>query len=139
MNHDVQNGRNLTTLLSEMKDELKDFIQTRVAMFKAELQEKIGILKSAAPLAIAGILLLGTAYLLLTLALVGLVLAAIPDNPYRWAIAFAAVGLLWLIMGAAAAYFAYREFQLKGLLPRRTVEVLKADKVWIQSEVKNQV
>jgi uncharacterized membrane protein YqjE len=139
MNHDVHNGRNLTTLLSEMRDELKDFIQTRVAMFKAELQEKIAILKSAAPLAVAGILLLLTAYFLLTLALVGLVLAAVPDNPYRWAIAFAAVGLLWLIMGAAAAYFAYREFQLKGLLPKRTVEVLKADKVWIQSEVKNQV
>jgi uncharacterized membrane protein YqjE len=139
MNHDVHNGRDLTALLSEMKDELKDVIQTRVAMFKMELQEKIAILKSAAPLAVAGILLLGTAYLLLTLALVGLVLAAFPDNPYRWAIAFAAVGVLWLIMGSAAAYFAYREFQLKGLMPKRTVEMLKEDKQWIQQEVKNQI
>ena len=63
MNHDIHNGRNVASLLSEMKDELKDFIQTRVAMFKAELQEKVAALKSAAPLAIAGLLLLGTAYL----------------------------------------------------------------------------
>jgi uncharacterized membrane protein YqjE len=82
--------------------------------------------------------LLLTAYLLLTLALVGLVLAAVPDNPYRWAIAFACVGVLWTILGAGAGYFAYRELQLKGLMPKRTVEVLKEDKVWIQSEVKNQ-
>jgi uncharacterized membrane protein YqjE len=139
MNHEVNNGRNLASLLSEMKEELKDFIQTRVAMFKAELQEKVQILKAAAPLAIIGLVLLSTAYLLLTLALVGLIAAAIPDNAYRFAIAFAAIGVLWAIIGAIAAYFAYRELQLKGLMPKRTVEVLKEDKVWIQSEVKNQV
>jgi len=139
MNNEVHNGRNLASLLSEMKEELKDFIQTRVAMFKAELQEKVRVLKAAAPLAIIGLVLLMTAYLLLTLALVGLVLAAVPDNPYRWAIAFGCVGVLWLILGAGAGYFAYRELQLKGLMPKRTVEVLKEDKVWIQAEVKNQI
>jgi uncharacterized membrane protein YqjE len=139
MNHEVHNARNLASLLSEMKEELKDFIQTRVAMFKAELKEKVRMLKAAAPLAAIGLVLLLTAYLLLTLAVVGLVLAAVPNNPYRWAIAFACVGLLWGILGAGAAYFAYRELQLKGLMPKRTVEVLKEDKVWIQSEVKNQV
>jgi uncharacterized membrane protein YqjE len=139
MNHDVHNGRALASLLAEMKEELKDFIQTRVAMFQAELREKIAILKAAAPLALAGILLLLSAYFLLTLALVGLILAFIPDNPYRWAIAFAGIGVLWAILGAGAGYFAYRELQLKGLMPKRTVEVLKGDKAWIQSEVKNQI
>jgi hypothetical protein len=31
---------------------------------------------------------------------------------------------------------AKRELEVKGLLPKRTVEVLKEDRMWIQSEVK---
>jgi len=71
-----------------------------------------------------------------TLALVALVFALLPDNAYRWCIAFAAIGALWLILGGIAAYMAKRELEVKGLLPKRTVEVLKEDKMWIQSEVK---
>lgn len=139
MHTEIHNGRNLASLLSEMKEELKDFVQTRIAMLKAELHEKAQILKTAAPLAIVGLLLLGTAYILITLAVVGLVAAFFVNNPYRWAIAFAVVGVLWAILGGIAGYFAYRELQLKGLMPKRTVEVLKGDKLWIQAEVKNQI
>ncbi|HZQ96472.1 MAG TPA: phage holin family protein [Candidatus Sulfotelmatobacter sp.] len=135
MNYEA-NGKNLTTLLAEMKQELQDFVQTRITMLKVELQEKIKVLKTAAPLAIVGIVLLLTAYLLFTLAVVALVFAFLPDNAYRWCIAFAAVAVLWTLLGGVAAYFAKREFEVKGLLPKRTVEVLKDDKVWIQSEVK---
>jgi uncharacterized membrane protein YqjE len=139
MNHDVQNGKNLATLLAEMKEELKEFAQTRIAMFKTELREKIDILKTAAPLGIAAILLLSTAYFLFTLALVGLIAAVFANNPYRWFIAFLCVGVLWSLLGGVAAYFAKRELEVKGLMPRRTIEVLKGDKVWMQSEVRNQV
>ena len=92
-----------------------------------------------APLAGVGALLLGTAYLLFTMALVGLVVAFFRDNPYRWFFAFAAVAVLWTVLGGIAAYFAKREFELKGLMPRKTIEVLKEDKIWIQAEAKNQL
>ena len=108
-------------------------------MFRAELQEKLKTLKIAAPLAGLGALLLGTAYLLFTMALVGLVVAFFRDNPYRWFFAFAAVAVLWTLLGGIAAYFAKREFELKGLMPRKTIEVLKEDKLWIQAEAKNQL
>ncbi len=133
------NGKNLTTLLSEMKEELKEFVQTRIAMLKGELQEKIRILKTAAPLGVAAVFLLSTAYLLLTMALVGLVAAFFAASPYRWFFAFLAIAVLWTILGGVAAYFAKRELELKGLMPKRTIEILKGDKVWVQSEVRNQV
>ena len=91
------------------------------------------------PLAALGLLLLGTAYLLFTLAAVGLVAAFFSQNPYRWFFAFLAVGILWCLFGGIAAYFAKREFELKRLMPRRTIEVLKDDKIWIQAEAKNQI
>jgi uncharacterized membrane protein YqjE len=140
MNHDTTaNGRNLAALLAEIKDEIRDFLQTRITMLKTELREKSKNFKTAAILAISGILLLTTAYMLLTLALVAAIMAAFPASAYRWFFAFLAVGVFWSVFGAIAAYFAKRELELRGILPKRTIEVLKGDKVWVQTEVKNHI
>jgi hypothetical protein len=139
MNNGVNNDRSLAAIISEMKGELKDFAQTRIEMLKQEMQEKLGRLKIAAPLAAAAVLLLLTAYLLITLALVAAVSAAFASSPFRWFFGFGIVGLVWAIFGGVAGYFAKRELELKTLAPKRTIDVLKGDKVWLQREVKNQV
>jgi len=131
------NGRTVAQILTEMKAELVQFVQTRITMLRTELQEKWKTLKIAVPLAALAALLLGTAYLLLTLALVGLVMAAFPQSVYRWFFAFLIVGVFWAFLGGMAAYFAKREFAMKSMMPKRTLEVLKGDKLWIQSEVNN--
>ena len=138
-NHEVHNGRSLGSILFDTKEELKQFVETRIAMLKAELRENVKMLKVAAPLAVVGITMLLTAYVLFTLALVGLVVAFLPANPYRWAIAFAAVAVLWAILGGVMAYFAKREFETRQLMPKKTMRVLKEDSVWIQHEVRNQI
>jgi len=139
MNPEVKNGRSLASTLAEMKIELLDFLDTRIELLKTELQEKMKILKTAAPLGALGALLLVTAYLLFTLALVSLVVVAFQDNPYRWFFAFLIVAFAWTVFGGIAVYFAKRELEMKTLLPQRTIDVLKGDKIWIQAEVKNQV
>ena len=139
MNHQANNGRTVAEVLADTKQELKEFIGTRVAIFKTEIAEKLKMLKIAAPLAAAAILLFLTAYLLLTMALAGLVFAFLPDNAFRWCLAFLAVAVLWAIVGGITAYLAKREFQMNRLLPNKTIDVLKDDKVWIQSEVKSQL
>ena len=139
MNKDANNGRSLATTIAEMKEELKEFVQTRVQMLKCELQEKAKALKIAAPLAVLGVLLLGTAYLLFTMALVGLAVAFFPASRYRCFFAFLIVWYVWALLAGIAAYFAKREFELKGLVPRKTIDVIKGDKIWIQAEAKNQI
>lgn len=139
MNADVNNGRTIAATLAEMKIELLDFLDTRIELLKTEIQEKAKILKSAAPLGAVGVLLLGTAYLLFTLALVSLVVVAFQNNPYRWFFAFLIVGLAWSVFGAIAVYFARRELRMNTLLPQRTIEVIKGDKIWIEAEVRNHV
>jgi uncharacterized membrane protein YqjE len=126
--------RGLAAIVAEIKDEIKDFVQTRVEMFKSEMRETLNAWKTAVPLAVLAVLFLATAYLMSTLAVVGLVAVAFWDNPYRWFLAFLIVGLLWSIGGGILGWLALREFQSKGLFPRKTIEVLKADKIWIQSE-----
>ena len=137
--HEPHNGRSFGSILFDTKEELKQFFETRTAMLKAELRENAKMLKVAAPLAAVGVTMLLTAYVLFTLALVGLVVAFLPANPYRWAIAFAAVAVLWTVLGGIAAYFAKREFEMRQLMPKKTMRVLKEDSVWIQREVRNQI
>jgi uncharacterized membrane protein YqjE len=139
MHSDISNGRSLAAIVGELKKELKEFVQLRIEMFKTEVREKLQTLKVAAPLAGLGALFLVTAYLLFTVALVGLVAAFFKDNTYRWFFAFASVAVLWTLVGGIAAYFAKREFELKSLMPKRTIEVLKEDKMWIQAEARNQL
>ena len=139
MHSDANNGRSVAEIMAEMKRELKEFVLTRFEMFKTETREKIKTLKIAAPLAALGALLLGTAYLLFTMALVGLVAVFVRNSPYQWFLAFAIVAVLWTLFGAVAVYFAKREFELKSLAPTRTIEILKGDKEWIQAEAKNQI
>lgn len=137
--HSVANGRTFAEVVAEMKEEIRDFAQTRIRLFKAEAQQKLALLKVAALLAVVAVVMLATAYLLLTVGLAALIAAILTNNPYRWVFGFFGVALLWAVVGGVAAYFAKREFALKGIVPRRTLEVLKADKIWIQREAKNQL
>jgi uncharacterized membrane protein YqjE len=137
-NH-LNNGRTVGSILSDTKEELKEFLETRIAMLKSELSDKVTMIKSAAPLAVVGILFLLTAYGLFTLGLVGVIVAFLPDNPYRWCIAFFGIAVLWGIVGGICAYMAMRELQVKELMPKRTMQVLKEDKMWLQSEVRSRV
>ena len=130
------NGRTLGEVVAEVKEEIKDFMQTRLQMFVNEMREKMQNSKKAAIWGAAGVVLLGTAYLLLNLALVGLVAVAFWGSPYAWFLAFLIVGGFWLIGGGMLAMLAVRQFQ--GVTPTKTIEVLKEDKVWLQQEARNQ-
>ncbi len=135
---EVHNGRSVATVLADMKEELKDFVATRFALLKAEMREKLKMLKVAIPMAAIALVLLGTAYLLFTMTLVSLIVALLPENSFRWCLAFLSVAVVWSILGGIAAYLAKRELVSRGLMPEKTISVLKGDKIWIQSEVKSQ-
>jgi uncharacterized membrane protein YqjE len=135
MNNGKHHERSLGEVLSEIRSEVIEFIDTRLQMLRTELQEAAKTIKRAAPSMVAGLVLLGTAYILLTLALVALVAVAFWNNPYHWFFAFVIVGVVWAIAGSLAMFMAVRALKLHGLAPRKTLEVLKADKVWLQYEV----
>ena len=129
--------RSLHELVREILNELKDFVNTRFQVIKAELQETMASLKFTVPLGLLAVVFILTAFLLLTSAAVALVAHAFAGSPWAWFFAFVIVGVVWTAGGVLAAFFAYNEFRSKGHFPKRTVEVLKADKAWLQSEVSN--
>ncbi|HZQ67363.1 MAG TPA: phage holin family protein [Terriglobales bacterium] len=128
--------RSVADVLSEIKVELQDFIETRYKLFRAEMNEGLRTVKSAAPLAAMSVVFLVTGYLLLTLALVSLVAVAFWNSPYHWFFAFLIVGVGWMVIAAMLGLLVRNSLRKQGLLPKKTIEVLKRDKVWIQNEAK---
>src|SRR6185312_9032377 len=128
--------RSLGDLIAELKEEATGFFTTRVEMFRSEFHETVSGWKSLLPLAVIAAVLLGTAYLLFTLALVSLVVVAFWGNPYHWFFAFLIVGFVWAVGGALVAFLARVAFRNRALFPKKSLGVLQADRLWIQMETK---
>ncbi|MBV9342024.1 MAG: phage holin family protein [Acidobacteria bacterium] len=127
--------RSLGEIVTEIKREVKEFLNTRLEMVRVEIHEAVRAGRIGLPLFVLALGLIAIASLMFTLALVALVASAFAGSPYAWFFAFAIVGILWTVAGAIAAFFAYNEF--RGRFPKRTMEVLKADKLWLQSEIRS--
>jgi len=135
MNSEKHRERSVGEVLAEIRNEVTEFVNTRLQMLQSEILEASKTVKRAAPSLLAGIILLTTSYIFFTLAIVALIAVAFWSNPYHWFFAFLMVGIVWSIAGAMAMFMAFRALKFHGLAPRKTMEVLKADKVWLQYEV----
>jgi len=136
----VINGgtKTVTEVVEELKDEVIEFVTTRFAMLEAEFEEKAQWFKMAAPLLSIGVILLGTAWLLLTGFLVSIIAQAFAPNPWNWAVSFLIIGAFYAIVGGAAAYMAWRQLKDKRVKPERTLRILKQDTMWLR-EAKTQL
>ncbi|MFL6299503.1 MAG: phage holin family protein [Terriglobales bacterium] len=132
INENVQNGRTLQSTLQDIKNELKEFVQTRIDILKNEMQQKMAAFKAALPMAVVAILLLATAWFLLTGAIVAAIALAL-----GWPAAFAIVAGAYLIFGVVVGWLAYKEVTAQSMKPERTLQVLKQDQIWIEQEAKS--
>jgi hypothetical protein len=133
------NGRSLAGVVAELKDEMKEFFSTRLAMLRSEINDKLSAWKTALPMIVIGLALLGTCWLLLTGALVAAIAVAFEGNPFAPAIALAIVGVLYAVAGGVAVVFAWRDISEHGVVPERTLRVLKDDQLWIRNQAKVQL
>ncbi len=108
-------------------------------MLRAEISEKVQSFKMAAPVLTLGLALLLTAWFVLTGFLVCIIAAAFTPHPWAYTVSFLIVGVLYAIVGGAAAFLAWRQLKDKGIAPQRTIEVLKQDRIWLQNESRTQL
>jgi uncharacterized membrane protein YqjE len=132
----VHTEKSIATILSETKDELKQFVTTRVNMLKAEMDEKISRLKAVIPLAVVAALFLVSGWMVLTFALIALLHGLFLPSVYAWLWAGLIVTAVYLLVGAIAGWLAYSEIKATNLTPTRTLKVLQQDQVWIQNEAR---
>jgi VIT1/CCC1 family predicted Fe2+/Mn2+ transporter len=131
--------RPLSATVNEAKEEFKRFAETRIAMLQAELKEKKETLKASVPMLVVGGLLAVTAFWVLTAALIGLLYVAFAGSAYATFWSCLIVGIVYSVIGGGALLFGYQNIRKGGLVPERTIKVLKEDKIWLQNEARHQI
>jgi uncharacterized membrane protein YqjE len=128
----------LAQVLTEFKNELKEFAATRIEMLRAEMREKIASASAALPAIAVGAVVALFALVFLCVAVVALVAMALGGGAGAWAAAFAIVGGVFLLIGALAISYGVSKLKAHGLKPERTLRVLKQDQIWLQNETRNE-
>lgn len=128
--------KSLGAVVAETKEEVKAFIETRLQILRSEIAEKARIWKYSIPLLLlaGGLLLIG--WMVLTFAIVAVIRAFFLPSEYAWVWAGLIVALIYLVAGGAIGWFSYTELLSTGLAPKRTMQVLKQDQLWIQNETR---
>jgi uncharacterized membrane protein YqjE len=132
----VHTDKSIAAILTETKQEIIQFVTTRVNILKAEMDEKISRLKSVVPLLAVALTLLLSGWMAFTLALIALLHGLFMPSVYAWLWASLIVTAVYLALGAVAGWFAYAEIKATSLKPTRTLKVLQQDQVWIQNEAR---
>ena len=134
-----ESTKTIPELITELKDELKEFAATRLAILRAEFSTKLQSFKLAAPGIVAGVLLVVTDWLVFTAFLVCAIANAFPSDAWRYPIDLLIVAFLYCVAGLAALMFGWKKIKETSMKPERTIRVLKEDQIWLQTEVKTQL
>jgi uncharacterized RDD family membrane protein YckC len=132
----MNNGRTLTSVLQELKDELRDFAVTRYDMLMNELRHKLAIWKLALPMVAVAALLGVTAFIVLTFAIIAVIAEGI-GGTFSWFWGALIIGVFYILSASVFAWLGYRELQKEGITPNRTLRILKEDQVWLQEEARS--
>jgi energy-coupling factor transporter transmembrane protein EcfT len=133
----VSTEGSLAEALSGIKQELKEFVQTRAQIFRVETQEKLRSWKKpAAMLALAAVFLL-SAWFACVFAFVALLHGFIVAGSYSWFWGSLIVGGVFLVAALAVGRAGYRSIKAASLAPQRTLRVLKQDQNWIRDRVRS--
>jgi Putative Actinobacterial Holin-X, holin superfamily III len=129
-----ENGKTLVGVINEAKEELKEFLDTRLQMLVSEMKQKLSVWKLALPSFVVAGIIGFVGFILLSVALVAAIATAI-----GWGWSFLVVGAFYCLVAGGIGLLAYAEIKAEGVAPERTLRVLKQDKVWLQNEARTQL
>jgi hypothetical protein len=123
-------GRPVAALLSDFAGETSTLVRQEIALFKAELSEKLtrmGV--GAGALAAGGVIAFSGWLALVAAAILGLSHVLAP-----WLSALI-IGVVVIAFGAALALFGKSRLKADALVPHRTLNSLREDQAWIRDQV----
>jgi uncharacterized RDD family membrane protein YckC len=135
----TDNNRSIGQVVSELKNDARDFVSTRLQMLMQEMNDKVKVWKVAIPMLVVAGLLAGIALFVLTFAIVAFLAAVFQPNPYAWCYGAVIVTAFYIIAAFGLFYLGKRELTQTGIAPTRTMRVLKQDQIWIQNEARSKV
>jgi len=125
-----RSDRSIAALLADLADQIRSLVRQEVALFKAELIEKLGLIGQGVGAMVVGALIALSGWLaLVAAAVLGLAIVLAP-----W-LAALIVGLVLLGIGAALLYIGKSRLDAEGLAMRRTLHSLREDEAWVRERV----
>lgn len=135
----TENNKSIGQVVSELKNDARDFISTRLRILTQEMNDKVKVWKVAVPLLVIAGVLAGMALIVLTFAIVAFLAGVFQPSPYAWCYGALIVTGFYVIAAFGLFYLGKRELTQTGVAPTRTLRVLKQDQIWIQNEARSQV
>ena len=122
----------LGDLIRQLAQDSATLVRQEVALAKAELQSNVkSVARDLTMVAVGGVIaLIGAMVLILFLVL------AVGDALDEYWLGALIVGLLFVIVGGGLAKSNLNKLKHESVAPTRTLETLKEDKQWLQSEIK---
>ena len=125
-----RSDRRVASLLSDLANQIGTLVRQEVALFKAELVEKLGMIGRGAGAIAAGALIALSGWLaLVAAAILGLSIVLAP-----W-LAALIVGVVLIGIGGALLYFGKSRFDSHALAMRRTLGSLREDESWVREQL----
>ena len=134
-----ENNKSIGQVVSELKNDARDFVSTRLQMLTQEMNDKIKVWKVAIPMLVIAGALAAMAFIVLTFAIVAFLAGIFQPSPYAWCYGALIVTVFYVIAAFGLFYLGKRELTQTGVAPTRTLRVLKQDQIWIQNEARSQV
>src|SRR5258708_4560905 len=128
--------KSIAAVLAETKQELQEFIETRINILKSDINEKLKIWKWAVPLLLLSLFILLAAWITITIGLVAAVHVWFLPSAYSWFFAGAIVGALYLVIGGSLFFLSWGELKAAGGAPLHTLALLKEDHILIRKETR---
>jgi hypothetical protein len=115
--------RSIVALFTETVADVTDLVRSEVRLARAELNEKFNrVANAGALLGAGGVLLLVALIFLLQAAVRWLAIAGMPEE---WGLIL--IGAAAAVVGAAVLYYGINSLKGSALVPRRSVEQVRAD------------
>lgn len=134
-----QANRPISEVVQELKLEARDFVATRFDLLKRELQEKSKSWKAGIPLLAGAAFCALACFVAVNIAALALLRGLFAGSDYAWCFAALILAGVYVIAGGALYWVGMHELRVAGVVPTRTLRVLKQDQVWLQNEARSQV
>ena len=122
----------LGDLFRQLAQDSATLVRQEMTLAKAELKSNVkSVARDAAMVAVGGILaLVGV------VVLIAFLVVAVGDMLDNYWLGALVVGVLFLLVGGLLAMSSLKKLKHEEVAPTRTLETLKEDKQWLQSEIK---
>lgn len=136
--YNIEEHPSFRGMLHDIKDEFGDFFTTRFTLLVAEMKQKTTLLKFALPMIVAGAICLLVALLFANVAILAAIAWSFGGDVLAWLWSALILFGAYFITGLVIAGLGMREVKETGIVPTRTIEVLKQDQNWAKREAKAQ-